>query len=790
MSDILSKRRAPARPAMKSAILTSEISSAPTNSSKDNTSQSPYSRKVESAVVSPTQESPNTQMKSASNTTLSKSGIATSQLKTPSSTSKSTTISHTPPPAQNASPGSIRSSSITKTEVSAPPVATSPSAPVPVRTRPSLMTKQYNYDKKKYSPLCITRMPGGYKSEKISLIQELRSKVPDMYDLLYVLKTRPKSLTERDPNELTVLQLACSSYTALTISHRISFCRQLMALYPKAIIQRDSDGQTALHHALQITPAPSLRLVRSLLACDPSCAKMKDSAGSLPLHVAVMGTSSNAIIKMLVMAYPDGISVQDGTGTTALEYVQSRLKSPSESTVALLSVDGVWARPDIIMSVDVAEPDPEETYAAAFLQAWYKKLHAPKLLTFKYPKAQQSRHVSNAKAKQPTKEVALSSWEHDAAVTIQALVRGACLRLRFRYGVRSVTTIQRIMRGCIVRSQLHKVSSKFRALRTSQRRRAVRSAEIDAASISSAGARSSGGGGAGDNSARADWDQPDRHDRLGVAIDECAGAVSDAENDVCRHSTQGHKNLGGSTGSNEEPTSRQEESETKVQRQAAAASATSRRDLYVENLEGNTLPVMYEGALALVVYLGLLIWINFSPSVDEALHRAALDFSAISRPASVFAHLIVKSSVVKATRMHPSFVIPEVGSLSVSQAALAMTVVSLISVCFALYALKNTINTHRADSQKISSSHRRTVARSLTACSVLVTITWSLYALWLDAHLHAVFPIMATVKWDVKYVLALSFAVVPIAIYPIVATYSLLSSAPAGLPTHPKRKLQ
>ena len=624
-----------------------------------------------------------------------------------------------------------------------------------------------DYEKKKYSPLCITRMPQGYHTSKISLIQELRAKSPNMYDLLFILTTRSKAANERDPNDLTVLQLACSAYAALTISHRISFCRQLLRLYPKAATQRDSDGQTALHHALQVTPSPSLRLVRTLLTADATCAKIKDNAGCLPLHAAIMGTASNAIIKMLVLCYPEAISIADGSGTTALEYVQSRMKEPSEATVALLSVEGVWRRPDVILSVDIMEPDPEEVYAATFLQTWYRKTHAPKVLT--------CRRALPIRRVQPTSGPVLSAWSHEAATTIQALVRGVCLRKRIAIGTMAIIFIQRILRGCLTRGRLHNTMSSYRAMALRQRSRRMGNVDTGRISVSSHGRGVDNGSG---------WDMPDRHTGLHGADEDYSAGEDDAD----AAKVQGSE--GGGRDTVEVPASEAithsnsamipPHNPTTAPPPTPPAPNTSttdaKKDAYLRTVQCGVLPALYEVLAVLGGYTLLLLWMVVSVDVGSFLQNA---HNHSTTSTSVVAKYVTSTSASGPTGGVSSFVLPfGGGSLPVLYVALLCTVLSFVCVMVTLQLAKQNM-AHCGQRNTLPPKSARVQLANYTIGSVVsVTITWAIFALWLDAHWHAVLKLFTTFQGVSQPAFLSALVTIPIApvlLYPFLLAYYMTS---------------
>eukprot|EP00602_Paraphysomonas_sp_CaronLab_P005726 CAMPEP_0185031688 /NCGR_PEP_ID=MMETSP1103-20130426/19299_1 /TAXON_ID=36769 /ORGANISM="Paraphysomonas bandaiensis, Strain Caron Lab Isolate" /LENGTH=634 /DNA_ID=CAMNT_0027567301 /DNA_START=101 /DNA_END=2002 /DNA_ORIENTATION=+ len=398
-SNLLSKRRAPARPSIKSAIMSPSKSS------------SPISPPVSSSYT-------------AHSSTSAASGAPKNPLHTTSS--------------PNARPKGI------------------------IKLRPR---------RRLPSPFTLSKLPRRYRTSKCSLIDELSSPQPNICDLLYVLNTRSKSVGERNGDNYTPLHLACSNRSNLSMMNRVTFCRQLVEMYPKSVKHKDSDDQMPLHHAVQFTPSPCLRLVQCLLRADPQAASCRDKAGYLPLHLAVMGSASYTIIRMLVMAFPEGVNLPDGTGTTPVEYVQSRMKEPSDALLLLLS-----SNPKQSPVRDMCDPDPEEINAAVYLQQWWRELHPHARKSEPQPDSRMSRHSYRPPRKPHPKrampvETSMSSWRDDAAVMIQALYRGVSLRRRFNIGLSAVMIIQRVARGYVARRNLSEQASRDVSMRPNVRQK-------------------------------------------------------------------------------------------------------------------------------------------------------------------------------------------------------------------------------------------------------------------------------------------------------------------------------
>lgn len=87
------------------------------------------------------------------------------------------------------------------------------------------------------------------------------------------------------------------------------------------IVEKNVDGSLRwkllpLHQACE-TKAPS-EVVKSLITAYPQAVTMKDSGGDLPLHLACRAKSSKAVISALVLEDPDAAKVADDEGRLPL----------------------------------------------------------------------------------------------------------------------------------------------------------------------------------------------------------------------------------------------------------------------------------------------------------------------------------------------------------------------------------------------------------------------------------------------------------------------------------------
>lgn len=78
---------------------------------------------------------------------------------------------------------------------------------------------------------------------------------------------------------------------------------------PSALVDTDKEGRTPMHAAFLLSKEepPALGVIRALLTSPGDNAiRLKDSSGRLPIHIAAERGAGEAILRMLVEAYPDG----------------------------------------------------------------------------------------------------------------------------------------------------------------------------------------------------------------------------------------------------------------------------------------------------------------------------------------------------------------------------------------------------------------------------------------------------------------------------------------------------
>ena len=116
---------------------------------------------------------------------------------------------------------------------------------------------------------------------------------------------------------------------AITNRKSVAVVETLVVFNPQTLLlKNETSGQTPLHHALRLRPAPSFELIELLVKRGPEAVKIKgdfnkDSKGSIlkqqtPLHVACQLNYPLEVIQLMVLACPSAAECLDSNGETPL----------------------------------------------------------------------------------------------------------------------------------------------------------------------------------------------------------------------------------------------------------------------------------------------------------------------------------------------------------------------------------------------------------------------------------------------------------------------------------------
>jgi ankyrin repeat protein len=118
---------------------------------------------------------------------------------------------------------------------------------------------------------------------------------------------------------------------AARYSESIDMIRFLLQANPGATKVHGEGNLVPLHCALYNESSSRMPIMKCLLEVDPHAAKLINSDGDTALHLAVDHECENAILKLIMKAYPDSAKVQNDLGLLPL-HTACYLKNESHAT--------------------------------------------------------------------------------------------------------------------------------------------------------------------------------------------------------------------------------------------------------------------------------------------------------------------------------------------------------------------------------------------------------------------------------------------------------------------------
>jgi ankyrin repeat protein len=119
----------------------------------------------------------------------------------------------------------------------------------------------------------------------------------DLSILTFLVEQNPIGLRTVNYNGCFPMHIAAQSNLP------ISALKYLIDRYPQSLQRQDCKGNLPLHHAI-LRECFQVESVEVLLAECPASARHANRKGDLPLHVACANRSPQAIIDLLIQAYP------------------------------------------------------------------------------------------------------------------------------------------------------------------------------------------------------------------------------------------------------------------------------------------------------------------------------------------------------------------------------------------------------------------------------------------------------------------------------------------------------
>ena len=143
---------------------------------------------------------------------------------------------------------------------------------------------------------------------------------------------------------------------------------------PSSLVETDKEGRTPMHAAFLLSKdePPALGVVRALLTSPGDNAiRLKDSSGRLPIHIAAERGAGEAILRMLVEAYPDGCFRVNKYGDLPLHLL---LKSGTATTTTVELLLRPIMQNDTICKIGGAQGVNLPLHIAAEYQCSFKLL--------------------------------------------------------------------------------------------------------------------------------------------------------------------------------------------------------------------------------------------------------------------------------------------------------------------------------------------------------------------------------------------------------------------------------
>ncbi len=116
-----------------------------------------------------------------------------------------------------------------------------------------------------------------------------------------ILEAYPEAAQIQDNNGRLPLHIACKFDASSDVK------KMLLKAYPTASEVQDKDGELVLH-LLCRSNSPSPDVIRMVIEGDPKATEVQDNYGMLPLHLTCYHMAPIDIERLLVGAFPEGIS--------------------------------------------------------------------------------------------------------------------------------------------------------------------------------------------------------------------------------------------------------------------------------------------------------------------------------------------------------------------------------------------------------------------------------------------------------------------------------------------------
>ena len=154
--------------------------------------------------------------------------------------------------------------------------------------------------------------------------------------IVLLLNSYPKAIEERDPDGNLPLHLAAYHHKGRLWIHISEITTILFASYPDAIRMVDKSGDLTLHIALRHR-APD-ELIKFLLAEYPESAQKKDQYGNLPLHLAIQFNASYTVVHNVLSYYEVALKTPNARGSLPL-HKAAQFDAPMDIFMLILEAE-------------------------------------------------------------------------------------------------------------------------------------------------------------------------------------------------------------------------------------------------------------------------------------------------------------------------------------------------------------------------------------------------------------------------------------------------------------------
>ena len=177
-----------------------------------------------------------------------------------------------------------------------------------------------------------------------------------------ILEAYPEAAQIQDNNGRLPLHISCKFDASSDVK------KMLLKAYPTASEVQDKDGELVLH-LLCRSNSPSPDVIRMVIEANPKATEVQDNYGMLPLHWTCYHMAPIDIERLLVGAFPEGISKKDNTGKVPLDHARDKGVVSKELLSLLSQQKGNYRRGSIAGSIAAFMPQFPKNWLSRCVQA-------------------------------------------------------------------------------------------------------------------------------------------------------------------------------------------------------------------------------------------------------------------------------------------------------------------------------------------------------------------------------------------------------------------------------------